>query len=122
MVKAVGRGGCERCLRSWTIRLDISCELMVDWCKDDIFWEVRRRFIKFLNHVILGLTHDDRPPVLEEPPKKRARVMTSGAQLSPSWEVDQVSWSSNSTRSERGGVYCTPFLLQIQDGTMTFLC
>ena len=54
------------------------------------FWTVKGRFIKSSNHVMNGLTHDDRPPVLDEPPKKRAKV-TSGAQLSPSWEVDQVS-------------------------------
>ena len=92
---------------------------MVDWCKDDIFWEVRGRFIKFLNHVILGLIHDDRPPVLEEPPKKRARVMTSGAQLSPSWEVDQVSWSSNSARSGRGVLYSVFVANSIMTGQPT---
>ena len=82
---------------------------MADRCKDDIFfWTVRGRFIKSSNHVMNGLTHDDRPPVLDEPPKKRAKV-TSGAQLSPSWEVDQVpcikkiGWQWNSLMVQKSG-------------------
>ena len=50
---------------------------------DELLIEFSRFF------VLKAVNADTRPPVLDEPPKKRAK-MTSGAQLSPSWEVDQV--------------------------------